>query len=135
MAAENLGAIFATTTAPRLDREAAVAAPISVIGSGPVSAPTPPSVSLHDHGFGHGHSTSLSSDPSLEPTIRALLDQQAEIENKLAALLPRNYGPNLSVELDMLRHKLRVLRAFADDNRKHNVLVFSLTLAVAAMWF
>lgn len=121
MAAENLGAIFATTTVPRLDRDASVttAAPISVVGSGPVSGPTPPSASFHDHGFGHGHSASLSSDPSLEPTIRALLDQQAEIETKLAALLPRNYGPNLSLELDMLRHKLRVLRAFADDNRKH----------------
>lgn len=55
-------------------------------------------------------------DRWLDPTIRQLLDQQAEIQAKLAALLPHKYGPNTKVELDMLRHKLRVLRAYADDH-------------------
>ncbi|KAK0656162.1 hypothetical protein B0T16DRAFT_316255 [Cercophora newfieldiana] len=55
-------------------------------------------------------------DPSLEPAIRHLLDQQAEIQAKLAALLPQKYGPNVKVELDMLRHKLRVLLAYADEH-------------------
>lgn len=124
MAAETTGAVFASTIATRLDRD--VSAPASVglkpgLASGSGPGPAPLSASLHEHGFGHGHShsTSASSDPSLEPTIRSLLEQQAEIEAKLAALLPRKYGPNIRVELDMLRHKLRVLRAFASDNREY----------------
>ena len=55
-------------------------------------------------------------DPALDPAIRQLLDQQAEIQAKLAALLPRKYGPNVGLELDMLRHKLRVLEAYAAEN-------------------
>ncbi len=55
-------------------------------------------------------------DPSLDPAIKQLLDQQAEIQAKLAALLPQKYGPNIKVELDMLRHKHRALRAYAEDN-------------------
>ncbi|KAL2153930.1 hypothetical protein VTH82DRAFT_2606 [Thermothelomyces myriococcoides] len=55
-------------------------------------------------------------DPALEPTIRRLLDEQAKIEAQLAALLPQKYGPNIKLELEMLRHKLRVLQAYADDN-------------------
>lgn len=55
-------------------------------------------------------------DPALEPAIKQLLDQQAEIQARLAALLPQKYGPNIKLELEMLRHKLRVLRAYADDN-------------------
>ncbi|KUI53992.1 Zinc finger protein RME1 [Cytospora mali] len=114
MASENLGAILATTSAPT---------------PAPIPGHTPPSASQHGYGHGHGHSYSLSQsqissstaslpyDSSLDPTIRALLDQQAEIEARLAALLPRKYGPNVRVELDMLRHKLRSLRAFAGDNR------------------
>ncbi|KAK3363043.1 hypothetical protein B0T25DRAFT_595969 [Lasiosphaeria hispida] len=54
-------------------------------------------------------------DPSLDPAIKHLLDQQAEIQAKLAALLPQKYGPNIKVELDMLRHKHRVLQAYADE--------------------
>ncbi|KAF3762286.1 hypothetical protein M406DRAFT_235664, partial [Cryphonectria parasitica EP155] len=54
--------------------------------------------------------------PTLDSAIRALLDQQAEIEARLAVLLPQKYGPNVKVEFDMLRHKLRTLRAFAEDN-------------------
>ncbi len=57
-------------------------------------------------------------DTPLDPAIKHLLDQQAEIQARLAVLLPQKYGPNTKVELEMLRHKLRVLRAYADDNRK-----------------
>lgn len=125
MAAENIGAVFATTTVPRLDRD--VSAPASSaslqsgLASGPGPGPAPLSATFHNYSFSHSRSdsTSLSSDPNLEPTIRALMEQQAEIEAKLAALLPRKYGPNVRVELDMLRHKLRVLRAFASDNREY----------------
>lgn len=61
---------------------------------------------------------SVASDLSPDPAIRALLDQHAEIEAKLAALLPRRYGPNIRLELQMLRHKLRALRAFASEHGK-----------------
>lgn len=102
----------------------------------------------HDNGHSHGYSlsqgqaststststtltaTSLPYDPSLDPTIRALLDQQAEIEARLAALLPRKYGPNVKVELDMLRHKLRILRAFAGDNRKQRLTSSSIYITL-----
>lgn len=57
-------------------------------------------------------------DPNLDSTVRQLLDQQAEIKAKLAALLPQRYGPDIKSELDMLRHKLQVLEAYANDNRK-----------------
>ena len=57
-------------------------------------------------------------DASLDPAIKHLLDQQAEIQAKLAVLLPQKYGPNIKVELQMLRHKYRVLRAYADDHRE-----------------
>ncbi|OLN95898.1 Metallothionein expression activator 2 [Colletotrichum chlorophyti] len=56
-------------------------------------------------------------DPALDSAIRHLLDQQAAIQAKLAALLPAKYGPNVKLELDMLRHKLRVLEAFSDHHR------------------
>jgi hypothetical protein len=57
-------------------------------------------------------------DPTLDDTIRQLLDQEAEIRAKLATLLPVRYGPNPKLELDMLRHKVRVLEAYADHHRK-----------------
>ncbi|KAH6627977.1 hypothetical protein F5144DRAFT_290098 [Chaetomium tenue] len=56
-------------------------------------------------------------DPALDPAIKQLLDQQAEIQARLAALLPQKYGPNVKLELEMLHHKLRVLRAYAEDNQ------------------
>ncbi|KAH8905577.1 hypothetical protein BR93DRAFT_854162, partial [Coniochaeta sp. PMI_546] len=56
-------------------------------------------------------------DPALDPAIKQLLDQQAEIQAKLAQLLPQKYGPNIKIELEMLRHKLLVLEAYATDNR------------------
>ncbi|KAI1079453.1 hypothetical protein F5B20DRAFT_590617 [Whalleya microplaca] len=52
-------------------------------------------------------------DPSLDPTIRQLFEQQAEIQAKLAALLPAKYVPNSKLELDMLRHKLKALETYA----------------------
>ncbi|KAK4117218.1 hypothetical protein N656DRAFT_22931 [Canariomyces notabilis] len=71
-------------------------------------------------------------DPSLDPAIKHLLDQQAElqakhaeVQAKLAALLPQKYGPNIKVELEMLRHKHRVLRAYADDNREPSCFLLS----------
>ncbi|EPE04681.1 zinc finger protein [Ophiostoma piceae UAMH 11346] len=69
-----------------------------------------------------GHST--QSHPahahppvSLEPAIEALLGQQAEISAKLAFLLPQKYSINIKSELDNLRHKLRVLRTFAENHQ------------------
>lgn len=140
MAAETTGAVFASTTASRLDRDVSASASFGArpgLASGPGPGPAPLSASLHDYSFGHSHShsTSVSSDPSLEPTIRALLEQQADIEAKLAALLPRKYGPNVRVELDMLRHKLRVLRAFASDNREYlSFFPFSIPPMSASLW-
>ncbi|KAJ9157936.1 Zinc finger protein RME1 [Pleurostoma richardsiae] len=72
--------------------------------------------SLVGHGLDRGASVTAGYDPSLDPAIKALLDQQADIQAKLAALLPQKYGPNINVELDMLRHKFRVLRTYAEDN-------------------
>ncbi|RYO76520.1 hypothetical protein DL762_002088 [Monosporascus cannonballus] len=56
-------------------------------------------------------------DPFLDPTIRDLFQQQAEIQAKIAALLPAQYLPNSTQELDMLRHKLRALQEFVDSQR------------------
>jgi hypothetical protein len=67
-------------------------------------------------------------DPALDAAIKQLLDQQAEIQAKLAQLLPQKYGPNIKVELDMLRHKLLVLEAYATDNRELLSLSLSLSL-------
>ncbi len=103
---------------PRLDHEsltapssAALAAPVGpgatpVVPGAPV-APVAPAAPPHQQ-----------YDPGLEPAIKQLLDQQAEIQARLAALLPQKFGPNIKLELDMLRHKLQVLRAYADDNRE-----------------
>ena len=53
------------------------------------------------------------TDPaSLSPRI---------IQAKLDVLLPQKYGPNIKMELDMLRHKLRVLLAYAEENRKPSI--------------
>ncbi|KAJ2984630.1 hypothetical protein NUW58_g5957 [Xylaria curta] len=52
-------------------------------------------------------------DPSVDPTIRRLFEQQAEIQAKLAALLPAKYVTNGRLELSMLRHKLRALETYA----------------------
>ncbi|EGZ76438.1 hypothetical protein NEUTE2DRAFT_98267 [Neurospora tetrasperma FGSC 2509] len=85
--------------------------------------PPPPPPHAHPHAHTHAHPHPSAPPPSsvpygssLDPAIKHLLDQQAEIQAKLAALLPQKYGPNIKVELDMLRHKYRVLRAYADEN-------------------
>ncbi|KAK3394041.1 hypothetical protein B0H63DRAFT_33143 [Podospora didyma] len=83
--------------------------------------PHPHQQQQHQQQQQHPASSSSSAptpdDPSLNPAVRELLAQQREIQAKLAALLPQKYGPNIKVELDMLRHKLRVLRAYVDDNQ------------------
>ncbi|KAK2593594.1 hypothetical protein QQS21_008723 [Conoideocrella luteorostrata] len=53
--------------------------------------------------------TDTESTPDLGVAIRQLLDQQAHIQSRLSVLLAAQHGVDLSVELDMLRHKLRVL--------------------------
>lgn len=88
-------------------------------GSGQVNSSQQPSAS---------HPSHPSFDPSLDPTIKHLLDQQAEIQAKLDALLPQKYGANIKVELDMLRHKLRVLRAYADENREPSPILLYCTI-------
>ncbi|KAH6630659.1 hypothetical protein B0J18DRAFT_407882 [Chaetomium sp. MPI-SDFR-AT-0129] len=74
-------------------------------------------VGLGAHPVTRSSSHQQQYDPSLDPAIKQLLDQQAEIQARLAALLPQKYGPNVKLELDMLRHKFRVLRAYADDHQ------------------
>ncbi|KND90441.1 hypothetical protein TOPH_04895 [Tolypocladium ophioglossoides CBS 100239] len=52
----------------------------------------------------------------IDGTIRRLLDQQADIRARLAVLVAAQHGLDLPQELDMLRHKLRVLRALVDHH-------------------
>lgn len=140
MASENLGPTHPVVSASRLDRDTSNAAAAATnTAPGPSWGPGfGYSASLHGHGRSHSQgqtSASASSpahDSSVDPTIRALLDQQAEIEAKIAALLPRKHGPDFKVELAMLRHKLKSLRAFADDNRKQALCIpLSLNPALA----
>ncbi|TDZ21982.1 Zinc finger protein RME1 [Colletotrichum orbiculare MAFF 240422] len=56
-------------------------------------------------------------DPALDSAIRQLLDQQADIQARLAVLLPAKYGTNVKVELNMLRHKLRALQLYSDHHQ------------------
>ena len=91
----------------RLDRDSLTApSPVVTTPLGPGAPPTAPAPPHQQY------------DPALDPTIKQLLDQQAEIQARLAALLPQKYGPNVQLELEMLHHKLRVLRAYAEDNRE-----------------
>ncbi|PHH88037.1 hypothetical protein CDD83_8075 [Cordyceps sp. RAO-2017] len=57
-------------------------------------------------------------DPSvdIDAAIRRLLDQQAAIQSRLAVLIAAQHGLDLPLELDMLRHKLRVVRALVDQH-------------------
>ncbi len=55
---------------------------------------------------------------SLEPTVDASLSQQSDIDAKLALLLPQKYALSARAELVHLRHKLRVLRTFANEHRE-----------------
>ncbi|KAJ0121497.1 hypothetical protein J7T55_008661 [Diaporthe amygdali] len=125
MASENIGPIHTVASAPRLDRDNSAAITNTAAGSGwgLGLGSSVPSAAFQGHSIHHSQgqpSASAASpvhDSSLDPTIRALLDQQAEIEAKIAALLPRKHGLDSTAELVMLRHKLKSLRAFADDNR------------------
>lgn len=55
----------------------------------------------------------LEASLDLDVFIRELLNQQAEIQARLAALLVTQHGFNATSELDMLRHKLHVLENIA----------------------
>ncbi|ORY66348.1 uncharacterized protein BCR38DRAFT_429963 [Pseudomassariella vexata] len=76
-----------------------------------------PSEPRHDRRGSHSRDTPIASafDPSLDPTIRTLFEQQVAIQAKLAALLPAKYVPNSKLELDMLRHKLMSLETYAEN--------------------
>ncbi|KAL1878717.1 hypothetical protein Daus18300_001992 [Diaporthe australafricana] len=125
MASENLGPIHTVASVPRPDRDssAVIAATAPGPGWGLVFSSSVPSATFHGHSRSHSQgqasvpAVSPAHDSALDPTIRALLDQQAEIEAKIAALLPRKHGLDFKTEIAMLRHKLKSLRAFADDNR------------------
>lgn len=52
--------------------------------------------------------------PDLDVAIRQLLNQQADIQSRLSVLLAAQHGLEIPVELDMLRHKLRVLEDLVD---------------------
>ncbi|KAH7031602.1 uncharacterized protein B0I36DRAFT_243411 [Microdochium trichocladiopsis] len=58
----------------------------------------------------------FSSDPALDPTIRGLFEQQAQIQARLANLLPAYYTMTERAELGLLQHKLRALETFVQSN-------------------
>ncbi|KAJ1333030.1 PR domain zinc finger protein 5 [Microdochium nivale] len=60
-------------------------------------------------------SPTFSYDPALDPTIRGLFEQQAQIQAKLANLLPAHYATTERAELNLLQHKLRALETFAQS--------------------
>lgn len=72
--------------------------------------------------------TPIQDHSPLDPDIEALLEQQAKINAKLAVLLPEKYGFNVRTELDSLRHKLRIMRTFANEHRKHVLFDFPFPL-------
>lgn len=59
--------------------------------------------------------------PDLDVAIRQLLHQQADIQSRLSVLLAAQHGLEMPVELDMLRHKLRVLEELVDH---YGMLIF-----------
>ncbi|KAJ2904145.1 Transcriptional regulator STP4 [Zalerion maritima] len=69
--------------------------------------------------------TDRAFDTGLDHQIKSLLDQRADIDARLAALIPQKYGPNVRLELDMLRHKLRALEAFARSNQFYDKIPIS----------
>ena len=96
----------------------------SLAGPSPLGPGAPPLAAPQQPPPAPPHQQQQHYDTSLDPAIKQLLDQQAEIQARLAVLLPQKYGPNIKVELEMLRHKLRVLRAYADDNREPSPLLW-----------
>ncbi|ETS87534.1 hypothetical protein PFICI_01362 [Pestalotiopsis fici W106-1] len=71
----------------------------------------------HDRRGSRGLDNSVASvfDPALDHTIRQLFEQQADIQAKLAALLPAKYVPNSHLERNMLRLKLMALEIYAQN--------------------
>ncbi|RFU72379.1 zinc finger, c2h2-type integrase, dna-binding [Trichoderma arundinaceum] len=67
-----------------------------------------------------GPGSGPAPDLDVDQAIRQLLDQQADIQARLAALMDARHvfhqGLDLSEELDMLRHKLRVLEHVVDHH-------------------
>ncbi|KAK4178620.1 hypothetical protein QBC36DRAFT_100570 [Triangularia setosa] len=113
MAADNIAPLPLPPASSRPERNSLSVPPPSSV----LAAPVGPGSGPHHPPPSH---PGLHYDPSLDPTIKQLLDQQAEIQARLAVLLPQKYGPNIKVELEMLRHKHRVLRAYADENQLSN---------------
>jgi hypothetical protein len=132
MAAENLAPpalplpLPPISTSSRPDRDS-LTAPSPPVLAAPVGPGGPPVASAPHH--------QQPYDPSLDPAIKQLLDQQAEIQARLAALLPQKYGPNIKLELEMLRHKLRVLRAYADENRELPFVLPHHVSSIRPLWF
>lgn len=89
-----------------------------------MAADTYPAEPRHDGRGSQSLDTPVASafDPSLDPTIRSLFEQQAAIQAKLAALLPAKHDPHSRLELDMLRHKLRALEAYAENQSQSHAL-------------
>jgi hypothetical protein len=70
--------------------------------------------------------SSADASLDLDQAIRQLLDQQADIQARLAALIATQHGFNPPIELDMLRHKLLVLENVAEHRGTlHNCLTSS----------
>ncbi|EQK98703.1 hypothetical protein OCS_05584 [Ophiocordyceps sinensis CO18] len=57
-----------------------------------------------------------ASQVDLDGAIRHLLDEQAAIQSRLAVLIAAQHGLDLPLELEMLRHKLRVVKALVDQH-------------------
>jgi hypothetical protein len=47
--------------------------------------------------------------------LQALLDQQAQIQAQIKALLPNNDGPDFRQELTMLNHKHKILKSVQEE--------------------
>ncbi|CAM1507302.1 Fc.00g069430.m01.CDS01 [Cosmosporella sp. VM-42] len=61
-------------------------------------------------------SRTLRARPIRHPDLPISTDQRSSLQPGSAALMPANNGQDAALELQMLRHKLRVLRDIADDN-------------------
>jgi hypothetical protein len=60
--------------------------------------------------------------PSLDDAVRHAFEQDLDSKDQRVILLPAKYGANVSLELSMLRHKLRALQIFS---RRHGTLCAS----------
>lgn len=57
-----------------------------------------------------------ASSVDIDGAIRHLLVEQAAIQSRLAVLVASQHGLDLPLELDMLRHKLRIVKALVDEH-------------------